>query len=426
MARKKYDWGNGAPLLDHTARKLKVLGEYFAEYLRVRCCNIPMQGNFRLAVVDGFSGGGRYSKGEMGSPLVFLDVLGRTMSEIDIKRAADGFKPLEYECYFLFNDENPSTTKLLDANVAPLLAELREKHPNLTIIVHSESRPFSALYPAAKAKLEAAGMRNVIFNIDQCGDVGVDRATIVDILQTFNSAEVFVTFMIESLLAYLSAKDSGALQKRLAHLDLPSSDLEELRVVMNRREWLSTAERIVFDQWASVSPFVSPFSIHNPDGWRYWLMHFAKSPRARQVYNDVLHANANSQAHFGRAGLDMFSFDPKHEGALYLFDFDGRARAREQLFEDVPRTISGFGDAITVSDFQHQIYSRTPAHSDDIRSAIFNNPDVEVLTPSGNPRRSELRLRPDDVLRVARQRSMFKFDWPTGSRKPDRDPSSGG
>ncbi|WP_268885789.1 hypothetical protein [Fuscibacter oryzae] len=37
----------------------------------------------------------------------------------------------------------------------------------------------------------------------------------------------------------------------------------------------------------------------------------------------------------------MFSFDPAREGTLYLFDTDGRAMAKEQLLDDVPRTIAG-------------------------------------------------------------------------------------
>lgn len=136
-----------------------------------------------------------------------------------------------------------------------------------------------------------------------------------------------------------------------------------------------------------------------------------KSPRARQVYNDILHANSNAQAHFGRAGLEMFSFDPAREGKLYLFDSVGRAMAKEQLIDDVPRTIAGFGDAVTVSEFYHQVYSRTPSHSDDLRTAIFESPDVEILTETGGTRRKAGTIRDDDVLRVSRQRSFFSMNW---------------
>lgn len=411
MTGKGYDWKNGVPLLDHTARKLKVLGEYFAEYLRVRCGKIPQQELFKLAIVDGFSGGGRYLGGEMGSPLVFLDTISRTIAELDSTRAANGFRPLSYDCLLVANDLDLDAVECLRKEVQPLIAQIKETQPQLRLEVQIENKAFEVLYPSLRDRLDQANFRNVIFNLDQCGDKRVPRDIIVDIMQHFNSGEVFLTFMIKSLLAYLKKNDPLGLRRRLAHLDLPKGDLDELDGVMSRNDWLGAAERIVFDHLSSAAPFASPFSIHNPDGWRYWLMHFAKSPRARQVYNDVLHANSNAQAHFGRAGLDMFSFDPRRDDKLYLFAEADRVSAREQLLDDLPRTIAGFGDAVTVAEFYQQVYSRTPSHSDDIRTAIFESPDVEILTDTGGTRRKAGTIREDDILRVARQRSFFSRNW---------------
>lgn len=91
--------------------------------------------------------------------------------------------------------------------------------------------------------------------------------------------------------------------------------------LISRKDWLGTAERIVYNAFRLYAPFHSPFSINNSDGWRYWLIHFSKSYRARQVYNNILHDNASLQAHFGRSGLNMLSYDSQHdEGMLYLFD----------------------------------------------------------------------------------------------------------
>ncbi len=418
MARKNYDWENGAPLLEHTARKLKVLREYFAEYLRVRC-STPQQSKFRLAVIDGFSGGGRYDGGEPGSPIIFLDTLSKTMTEIEIRRAADGFRPIRIECFFVFNDADASATSKLKDNLQPILAAIRECQPNIEVQVSFESEPFLSLYPKIRDRLDAAGFKNVLFNLDQCGDTHVDRSTVRDILQRFRSGEVFLTFMIKPLLAYLKKDDPKALMRRFAHLEVSATAIAELDGIMHRQEWLGAAEKLVFDHLAGSAAFVSPFSIHNPEGWRYWLMHFANSPRARQVYNDILHANATSQAHFGRAGLEMLSFDPSAEGSLYLFDMDGRKKAKEQLLEDIPRAVLKFGDAMTVADFNHEIYSRTPAHSEDIRSAMFESPDLEILTPSGSPRQKAHTIRPDDILRVSSQRSFFSVFWPTNLKSGD-------
>jgi three-Cys-motif partner protein len=60
MVKKSYDWVKGETLDDHSLRKHNIIREYFADYLHVRC-QLPQQTRFRLAVVDGFAGGGRYN-----------------------------------------------------------------------------------------------------------------------------------------------------------------------------------------------------------------------------------------------------------------------------------------------------------------------------------------------------------------------------
>jgi hypothetical protein len=178
---------------------------------------------------------------------------------------------------------------------------------------------------------------------------------------------------------------------------------------MNNSAWLGTAERIVFDAFKRCAAFVSPFSINNPDGWRYWLIHFANFYRARQEYNNILHANSSAQAHFGRSGLNMLSYDPAHDGALYLFDPAGRTEAKKQLFDDIPRLVTDFGDTVGVGEFYGNIYNATPAHMDDVHAVIIDNPDLEVITDSGGERRKANTIRATDTLRIKRQRSFPIF-----------------
>lgn len=75
---KPYRWKDGATLEEHSKRKHKILTEYFRRYLLERCKN-PITRSFRLAIVDGFSGGGRYEDGSPGSPVIFGETLLRTV-----------------------------------------------------------------------------------------------------------------------------------------------------------------------------------------------------------------------------------------------------------------------------------------------------------------------------------------------------------
>lgn len=408
MVQKRYNWVEGVTLLDHTSRKHKVIREYFADYLRVRC-QLPRQQKFRLAVVDGFAGGGRYSCGTPGSPIIFIEVLEQACETLNIERSGHGMAPIEIECLLILNDSERDTIELLKTHLTPLEAKIKDASSRLHLRVEYMNATFEAAYPKIKQLLDQGRYPSVLFNLDQAGHIHVERSTLVDIMQSYRSPEIFYTFLIDSLIAFLRKTDPVLLERQLAVIGLIGEDLREIQApLMNRREWLGAAERIVFSTFRSCAPYVSPFSINNPEGWRYWLIHFANSHRARQVYNNVLHKSSSVQAHFGRSGLDMLAYDPAHDGGdLYLFDDPGRERSRVQLLDDIPRIVSESGDAIAVEDFYAAIYNMTPAHSDAVHAAMIESPDTEVITPAGGERRKAGAITVGDTIKLKRQRSFF-------------------
>jgi three-Cys-motif partner protein len=370
-------------------------------------CGLPKQSKFRLAIVDGFSGGGRYRCGTAGSPLIFIEELQRAADGLNIIRATQGASPLVIECLLILNDADKDATDLLRTHVEPYRAAIRENSPQLKLDVAYYNQEFEEVYPEIKALLRAAKIPSVLFNLDPCGHSHVTRSTIVDILGSFKSIEVFYTMMIDTLLAFLKKSDTTELNKQLRHVDLSTDQLGKLEDVASRKEWLGTGEKIVFDAYQRCASFVSPFSINNPNGWRYWLLHFSTMYRARQVYNDVLHDNSTQQAHYGRSGLEMLSYDPRDESRLYLFEEEDRVQARDQLVNDIPRLIAQAGDAMTVLDFYATIYNGTPAHSDDIHRALIESPDIEVIMPTGGERRSSNTISVEDVIKLKPQKSFF-------------------
>lgn len=405
MARKHYNWSD-AKLDDHSKCKHKILREYFRRYLITRC-QLPQQEKFRLAVVDGFCGGGKYSCGTSGSPLIFVEMLKDAFVEINTIRAANGMKPIEIECLLVFNDSVEETVEILKANIAPVIAEIKINHPTLHLQAHFLNDAFDSIYPDIKKLLHAGRYGNVMFNLDQYGSSDVNRDTIKDIFQTWKSAEAFLTFAIETVLSFLASdktKNSVLTQDQ----DL-LNEVYALKdnAVLNKSSWLGLSEKMIFSKLVECATYTSPFSIHNPKGWRYWLIHFANSHRARQVYNNVLHDSDNTQAHFGRPGLNMLAYDPAKEGQLYLFDGDSRKAAKFALYDDIPRLVLDQGDTMPVMDFYASVYSETPAHSDDIHEMMMTNPDLEVLTPTGNARRAANQIDVGDTLRVKSQKSFF-------------------
>jgi three-Cys-motif partner protein len=375
----------------------------------VRCAN-PAQSKFRLAVVDGFSGGGRYACGTAGSPIIFIEELQRAVEEVNLRRVAQGLtNTLEVECLLIFNDAAPDVTAVLKGFADPIVAAAKENSPRLHLNVRYLSNTFEASYPAIKELLTRGRFRSVLFNLDQCGHSKVDTATLADIMATTPSAEIFYTFAIQSLLTYLSRTNPTLMAAQVRGLGIDQKDFQTEDGLISNAAFLGTAERLVFETFKGAARFVSPFSITNPDGWRYWLIHFANNYRARQVYNDVLHGNG-TQAHFGRSGLNMLAYDPSHEeGSLYLFEANDRTKAKDQLLEDIPRLVAEFGDVMDVAEFYEAAYNATPAHKDDIHAAMIESEELDIFTDSGGQRRKANTITVGDTIKLKSQRSFFSI-----------------
>ncbi len=339
-----------------------------------------------------------------------MEVLRNTLEEMNLYRANQGFKTIEIDCLLILNDANQGAHEQLKAICAPRHAEIIENHPNLHLNIAHINQKFEDAMPEILALINDAEHSNLLFNLDQCGHSKVSIRTITSLLSLSDSVEVFFTFAIEAFRAYLSADKT----KNQVHLN-GFDALEDLQLaiengdLINKMEWLARTEKSLFNILRGCAKYVSPFSIHNPDGWRYWLMHFANRTKARQVYNDVLHDNCSHQAHFGRAGLNMLAYDPAREdGSLYLFDESARAQARDQLYDDIPRLIEKCGDVMEVEHFYAAAYNTTAAHSQDINAMMIENPDVKVLTESGGERRKPNTIKTSDIIQLDRQTSFFQ------------------
>jgi three-Cys-motif partner protein len=407
VVRKVYEWEKGAILGEHSRKKHAILKEYFRQYLLTRC-QYPRQERFRMVVIDGFTGSGLYGDGSFGSPIIFVEVLLNTANEINLCRANQGIKPIHLDCLLILNDDDRDLIEQLKQNLAPHLIKAEQEARELSLTVEYHASPFESVYPEIKQRLLQTKTNNVLFNLDQYSYAQVSTRIIRDIMHSWKNAEVILTFMIGSLLAFLSPDkeksgvplESGLQEKVDAILDDEN--------LLSKKEWLGVAEKIVHTYLRECAPHVSPFSINNPNGWRYWLMHFANSYRARQVYNNVLHEDSETQAHFGRAGLNMLSYDPSNNFAqLYLFDNDSRKAAIEALQDDIPRLVGQSGDTLPMAEFYAMAYSETPAHSEDIHHVIIDNPDLEVITINGGSRKKADQITSTDTLKLKMQKNFF-------------------
>ena len=65
-------------------------------------------------------------------------------------------------------------------------------------------------------------------------------------------------------------------------------------------------------------------------------------------------------------------------------------------------------------DFYETIYNATPAHAQDIHSALIENPDIEVITPQGGERRKAGTIDIGDTIKLKTQASFFPIFHKSG------------
>ncbi|MFB9075763.1 three-Cys-motif partner protein TcmP [Citricoccus parietis] len=122
---------------------------------------------------------------------------------------------IEIECLLILNDHNRDAIEALKANIAPLQAEIAENVPKLHLRIAYMTEAFEAVYPQMKALLDQGRYRNVLFNLDQCGHSHVQRQTLLDIMRSYHSVEIFYTFAIEALVSFLQKSDPVQLAAQL-------------------------------------------------------------------------------------------------------------------------------------------------------------------------------------------------------------------
>src|SRR5262249_53359657 len=112
---KAFDWknwksGSLPELAPHSAAKLKVLQDYVEEYIMILCANAFGVEKFRITLVDGFSGGGKYSQEKHGSPFVLL----RAVEAAEDRLNHDGRnKHIEIDCECHFIDGSKAAIECL-------------------------------------------------------------------------------------------------------------------------------------------------------------------------------------------------------------------------------------------------------------------------------------------------------------------------
>lgn len=404
MAR--YDWSASTPppIGEHSVAKHEVYREYLRAYLRELTKRVGFDG-YRINVVDGFSGGGLYTRGATGtpyhgSPLILLSVL----QEMQVELQARQEKPflLDYHLHLVDEDRHA-----IEALQGLLRAEGHSALIGERVFLHC--RTFQDALPAMLGGLKRGG--TTILVLDQFGWSDVPFGLLRTIFAELRKPEVILTFDYARIENFLTEYD--VLRATLASLqaaDLRREEFEEALKARGGRPRL--IQQLLHRAFLDIANYFTPFFVTSRESnLAYWLVHLSTHPRARDVMVGLHWTLHNHFSHFGGAGYDMLGFDPAQaEQGPYLFDDGARTRTRWALRSDLPRLVAARRDGILFSDLVAAHSNGWPADSTILRgvvSDLHEDGELRVLTARGNEKRRPAAISAGDRIILPRQPTLF-------------------
>lgn len=429
MAIKHYDWKNGPDAIQqHSIAKHRILQSYLSAYFKTLVSS-PNQDELRLTLVDGFAGGGLYYHNETkelikGSPLVCLNAT----KEADFLLNQNRKKPIQLDVSYFFIEADRNACLHLDK-------VLREEGYANQIgksiqIRHARFQDqVSDIIESIKKKSPRNGRS--IFVLDQYGYKEVPTGLIQKIFASLPSAEVILTFGVDSFINF--ASDKNLTQDLLDEIGISDvwqgKTIEEIK--SSEREWRYFIQSALYRSLVTRcgAEYFTPFFIRNKQGHGdYWLIHMSQHYRARDVMTQVHWDNQNYFIHYGGAGLNMFQmvgYDPEHDDSVkgqssLGFEFDDIAKKASisTLMVQIPRLIYSNNEGMSFGELFAKTCNGSPASAAIYQETIYEllgHQLIDVIGVNGEKRRSALRIKNTDQIVPAVQRA-FIFNTETANK----------
>ncbi|MDA8562849.1 three-Cys-motif partner protein TcmP [Mariniblastus sp.] len=399
----------------HSIAKHRILRTYLEKYVSILAAK-PVQDSFRVSLVDGFSGGGVYRDPESndtisGSPLLMVEAM--NAAEESGNEWRDKQFKLNADFYFIEKD------KVTFDYLGEQLKQNRDAHKRMDNI-HLLNGGFSRELDRVIKDIKKKGRANrAIFLLDQYGYKDVTLANMRKIFRELPNAEIILTFAIDWFADFINETDR--FETALRNLELVDKKAELLQLRQKHSsDWRPAVQHVLHNHFFTKSgaKFYTPFFIHSADSHRaYWLLHFSRHSKARDVMMQLHWEMENHFQHFGGCGFGksgMLGYDPRQdiERPLLPYEFDSLAaeQTNEALLETLPQRISRLKRDITFGDFCDAVANETPATKQMLGQNISDltcENELVIYSSDGRRRRNGVKIAPDDVIVVPRQKLLL-------------------
>ena len=392
-------------LEEHSKAKLDVLRRYLRAYFD-RLGRHPARDEFKLDLIDGFSGGGSFRYRDevvSGTPLIMLEECKAAEDRLNQSRS----KPLRCDFKLHFVDVNTDHT----THLRKVLSERGYRVDGERIAVHDSRFEDVADKIIADVLRRQPRAGRAIFLLDQTGFSQVELALVARILGRLPTAEVILTFASDALINHLS--ESPELIHAVARIELTQPQIHDLIQLRGGDGGRALAQRVLREHIRSTTgaTYDTPFFIRPERSRRaLWFLHLSRHPTARDVMIQCHWNSFNTFEHYGSGDFDMLGWDALNTGTLPLFHF-GKLDAenmRKQLLDSMPVELYALAaeNPITVDTMRHMLANKTAARFSDLDEVVLTlaqDREIDILDQESRPRsRSLTRLRPTDRIAIPR------------------------
>ena len=390
---KKFYWSPGnIPILEnHSEAKLRLLGDYIKEYLRIVCQNHRMS-QFNITLIDGFAGGGFYKDNKDGSPFVMMKAVEKAAKEIN-----DGRKnPININPYYIFVEKEAQHVRVLSGALSD-----REIDPKCyTLIQKSFNDSYPQIVDIIKKRHPRGGI-GVIFFLDQYGYTDVETDVLRHINNHLPNAEVIINIAISHLIEFIN--DSKKYKQILLKFGIKQHIVDEIIKLHQSQEidrmYIIEAKFSEGLKQATGFPYFTPYFIE-PAGRNhrgYWLLHLAPYYRAHNAMLAVIWKHGNKFRHYGGNGLNLLHLSYKggtiDTPDLWGATFNDEAKQWHEngLERDLPEYLRRVAaDGMPVKNLIAQTCNDTaltvPMYAQGL--ADMNGKELQILGPSGQRKRT--------------------------------------
>ena len=396
--------GDPPPLIEeHSKAKLIVLRHYLRAYFDRLNIN-PSREEFKLDLIDGFSGGGTFKDGdgiESGTPLIMIEESEAARERLNRNRA----KPLRCDFKYYFVD-----AEALHVNHLRTVLNERGLADDERIVTRCGRFEEEANAIIADIRRHQPRAGRAIFLLDQTGFSRVELRLVARILRDLPAAEIILTFAADALINHLAA--NPAYIKAVSPLELTQPKIEDLIQLKNGAGGRALVQRVLREHIRSTTgaTYDTPFFIRPERSRRsLWFLHLSRHPTARDVMIQQHWDISDTFEHYGSGGFEMLGWDAlRSSDTLRLFRFEQleARQIREQLLDNLPAELYALAvdEPVAVQTMHHVLANKTAARFSDLDDVVLElarSREIDVLDAAGKARsRALLRLRMDDRIAI--------------------------